>query len=863
MRLTVEGQLHFIEGNFSLGPFSKILHVLSIGWLLILSLALMLPSALPLTKSNFNYAPVMFLFLFCLFAMSWVKARTDFTGGAKDVSRASHQLSTRPPLQEIYPRKVGASAHSPLSTSPTGAATAPAAVGGHGLVSSITPPLPPFRQSPSPTTMKRFKDSAPASVTARVMKGTALNRVSPEAPSSHRGPTSLNPPRRDFVPKKRQPQQQHHHNYGLHNTHQQETSTTSSATNRPTQRQQPCPQYGQGRSNITMTTIGSNQSHPSSILGLPFSDSPEMLPRGLAIVNPTMPSSPPPSHKPPQSALTSTPFSSEERGPVSSGLLLTKPLAVKQGPDVDTAMPAISVAPPTTSSTLSQEEKNKQKLSSPKTDLHHHNSDLPPVITFQHAATSRIVPLVQASSPETPLPLKQTFENFFRYGLGLQAKGQQEDEVMTRPSRERPPTPYPHSLVSKEESGLSDDARSVLDMDHVVNSTGIASPPLPPLGLYNHQLHMQDPMNQQSISQFPTLDGYPLIKSPSTILISGGDISPGGSDGTGGKEAEGGIHWPQEGALVLPAMLPLSRTPTIQNSENEYGASFHMNSDDEDSQEEEEEAEAMYKTIGETDDCYEQEYHHSYPVFSIHFPSAAPASGSQPTGLFGLPNQPIKVQTSLTHPPLPIPQTSATAAIPDENLMALERREDPIERILLSVRSTDPELYQKQQQLQRSQSVASWAKEQARIQIKKNKRRATAVRAKARAARKDRIAAVAAAGQILEGDEEEYEDVEDEEEVDSGSLTSSDFSSLYKISSSTRDSTCSAVHTALRRHSGPVRETTKRRLERELERGRMEYLIREQDEEREEEKGLYMDTDDVLSPSSFERESLGAGVGRL
>ncbi|KAK3842933.1 MAG: hypothetical protein J3R72DRAFT_442023 [Linnemannia gamsii] len=43
---------------------------------------------------------------------------------------------------------------------------------------------------------------------------------------------------------------------------------------------------------------------------------------------------------------------------------------------------------------------------------------------------------------------------------------------------------------------------------------------------------------------------------------------------------------------------------------------------------------------------------------------------------------------------------------------------------------------------------------------------------------------------------------------------------------------------------------------------RLEMLIQEEDEEGEEEPGLYIDTDDVLSPS-MEIESLGAGVGRL
>lgn len=43
---------------------------------------------------------------------------------------------------------------------------------------------------------------------------------------------------------------------------------------------------------------------------------------------------------------------------------------------------------------------------------------------------------------------------------------------------------------------------------------------------------------------------------------------------------------------------------------------------------------------------------------------------------------------------------------------------------------------------------------------------------------------------------------------------------------------------------------------------RLEMLIQEEDEDKEEEPNLYIDTDDVLS-LSMEIESLGAGVRRL
>lgn len=46
-----------------------------------------------------------------------------------------------------------------------------------------------------------------------------------------------------------------------------------------------------------------------------------------------------------------------------------------------------------------------------------------------------------------------------------------------------------------------------------------------------------------------------------------------------------------------------------------------------------------------------------------------------------------------------------------------------------------------------------------------------------------------------------------------------------------------------------------------LELSRLDTVIREQEEEEEEMPGMYMDTDDILSPS-IEVESLGAGVGK-
>ncbi|KAG0043998.1 hypothetical protein BGZ83_010782 [Gryganskiella cystojenkinii] len=821
-----------------------------------------------------------------------------------------------------------------------GASTAPPAVmfKRHAPASTpsltVTPPMASFRQPPAPGITTKFKDpSAPSSLTAYLKKGAAANRIFPEV-TDRRGPTSLNPPRRDPAPKKNQQQQQ---GEGGQDLHQQEPSTASSASVRPTQsteqpqqqQQQQHNQHQQGQSNLTMTTIGSNQSHPTSILGLPFSDSPEMLPRELPAAKP-------------QPATTATASSSEGSGHASSGLLLTKSLSVSKH-QVNSAVaavvaagsptiPEIAVAPATSSTveTSSQEDKQPRFMTKPQNEVIATRSRMPPLITFDQPSSGSGIPIAYQSSLSTEAPKfkpsQQGIESFYQLGNLASTSNnfqQRPDDLLMRSSRERAPTPYPQSLMSMEESGLSEDARSMLDLDQVVHSTGISSPPLyVATGLHNHQLHLQNPymLNQQqlSISQFPTLDGYPLIKSPSTIRMStsgGGESGLDVNSGGGGSEGTGRHDHPQESShstgLALPTMLPLSRTPTIQNSENEYGASFHMESDEEGSEgdedvkeekEEDEDVEALYKTIGEADDSYIQEYHHSYPLFSLN----TPLPKSNMPGFFGLPNnreisgttiskslpsRPPPITTSLERPKPKEPsstqrpeQPSSRTIMEQQDFLTLDRREDPIERVLLSA-SPDPELYQRQQQLQRSRSVASWAREQARIQVKRNKKRAVAMKAKTKTARQTRIAAAAAAGRIPE--EDEYEDVEGEEKEDeaeeSETYSSSDFSSLSDISSSTQGSSSSPItplppsliepvvavlavevqqekpQQPLRRDSGPIRVRGQGVVKRD---GPIEYMVPEENEEEEEQQGFYMDTDDVLSPSSFERESIGAGVGR-
>ncbi|KAG0232970.1 hypothetical protein BGW42_007783 [Actinomortierella wolfii] len=93
LRLTSEGQLHYIPGTFTLGVFSKPVAAVSLLWLLGVSGLIMLPRTFPLTKNNFNYSSIALVSMLFLFGLSWFRARTDFTGGPKIDSRASHHTA--------------------------------------------------------------------------------------------------------------------------------------------------------------------------------------------------------------------------------------------------------------------------------------------------------------------------------------------------------------------------------------------------------------------------------------------------------------------------------------------------------------------------------------------------------------------------------------------------------------------------------------------------------------------------------------------------------------------------------------------------------------------------------------------------
>ncbi|KAG9326514.1 hypothetical protein KVV02_007663, partial [Mortierella alpina] len=100
LRLTRGGRRNHVRGPFSLGEgTSRFLNTISVIWLLFLSSVLMLPSTLPMTRSNFNYTSAAIGTILGLSALSWCKAKYGFTGAAKEESRAAHR--TTPTGQQL------------------------------------------------------------------------------------------------------------------------------------------------------------------------------------------------------------------------------------------------------------------------------------------------------------------------------------------------------------------------------------------------------------------------------------------------------------------------------------------------------------------------------------------------------------------------------------------------------------------------------------------------------------------------------------------------------------------------------------------------------------------------------------------
>ncbi|KAF9946526.1 hypothetical protein BGZ72_000246 [Mortierella alpina] len=919
MRLTHEGSLHYIPGVFSLGRLSKAFHIISIVWLLLLSLLLMLPSTMPLTKNNFNYAPVVLIALAIVFAISWFKARTDFTGGAKDISRASHRMPQRP-LEEIYPRKPNHPGN--LETGPR--------------------LLAPFRQAPTHTTMQRSK--VPFGKKTRVGQAVTLTPATGAA----------------AMRQQRQPKQQQQQQRVLRSTAPPKasrglrlakrflpdlatfSSSPSAAASKASKRNQ---LRGQA-SNVTMTTIASNQSFPSSVLGIPFSESPEMMSQELPASHTRASSSPTTSRPPSNSVLLSqdiptipTPESTTDAQIARRPDLLLSRTVQKRD---KAALPEISIAPPTTNST--GESTSQGSLSFQKRINYPHGPG-PSAMQANEGSSSKARNLLSraalqnssrdhitisntapAAAGSRPLPDVQrtrppnAIESIFRLGLGLShslmpAGGNHqhsahEDYVprgKIRSSKDRAPTPYPSSLVDAEESSAISE----------YPSTNEDSPLAPAFSLtvshprnkeysgagYAYDdveedkrevvMNIEEAVESTGISQYPTLDGYPLIKSPSTV---GEDIARSSGRNNSGSGGSGG----KSDTLALPSMLPLTRTPTIQQADQTYDPAFKLADSDEEGDEDGEghDDNAVrvdpLKRLEPTGNGKDLELV-PLPVTPISTARlqalspdsrSAPKDGVQPasSSLFLLPNSDI----SATTPVVAAGGGGAAASSAEEEHMAAVRnpdntadpqlqqdqqqpRRDPMERLLRMSRQQE-ELDPAQNFLQRTRTVASWAKDQARIQERRNKRQA---RAQAlRELRKQDPSATLS----VHTDSSSFSD------RSASSVPSSSASSSWPRSMPTQSSIGSGKK-ILRDRKQPQSQLMMRRRslgvgvgvgggqshalealkEDELmELRRVEMVVPEkveEEEEEEEEPGLYMDTDDVLSPS-LEVDSLGAGVGR-
>ncbi|KAF9982938.1 hypothetical protein BGZ75_005591 [Mortierella antarctica] len=916
MRLTHEGSLHYIPGAFSLGRLSRAFHVISIVWLLLLSLLLMLPSTLPVTKNNFNYAPVVLIALAILFAISWFKARTDFTGGAKDISRASHRMPPRP-LEEIYPRKPDHLSHLEAASR-----------------------LAPFRQAPSHTTMQRFK--------APFVKKTRVGQVVTLTPAT--GGAAMRQqrhPKQQQQPQQQQQQQQR----VLRSAVPPKTSrglrlakrflpdlatfstSPTSAASKATKRNQ-----NRGNaSNVTMTTIASNQSFPSSVLGIPFSESPEMMSQEL-----------PASSRPPSASVLAsqdiptipTPESTATAPTtMEPNLLLTRTIQKRDR----AALPEIAIAPPSTNSTgesTSQGSRLFQK------GVHHPRGAGSADMQAKEGSSSKAKTLLsratlQNSAPAAvgsrPSPEVQrtrppnAIESIFKLGLGLShslmpAGGNHpysahEDSMprgKIRSSKDRAPTPYPSSLVDAEDSPAISEYPSTNEDSPLAPAftLTVSHPHSKEHGASGYRyddveehkraalMNLEEAVESTGISQYPTLDGYPLIKSPSTV---GEDHARSSGRNNSGSGASGG----QSDALALPSMLPLSRTPTIQQSDQLWDPAFKLTDSDEEGDEDGEgddddgaiRVDRLERRgfTGKGEGVLEVVPLPVMPITSARLQTLSPDTKSAhkdvvqlaPSGLFLLPNRDISATTI----PVVVPLTgSASSSAADKELTPAENRadpqqqyqqqsqqqqqqqpqRDPIERLVRMSRQQE-ELDPTQNFLQRTRTVASWAQEQARIQERRNKRQARA-QALRELRKEDPLATLS-----VHTDSSSFSDRSASSAPSSSASSSwprsmpntqSSIGSGKKILRDRQQPGPPAQLMMMRRRSlgvgvgvgggGKSRALEALKEDELMEMRRMEMMVPEEveeEEEEEEEPGLYMDTDDVVSPS-LEVDSLGAGVGR-
>ncbi|KAF9198688.1 hypothetical protein BGZ49_000416 [Haplosporangium sp. Z 27] len=893
MRLTHEGGLHFIPGSFTLGRYSRPLHIISIIWLLLLSFFLMLPPSHPITKNNFNYAPVVIIILIIIFGVSWFKARTDFTGGAKDVSRASHRAPSST-FKDIFPM----SPHNQTRLQIRHEGSQESEPRSMGFS---------YRKQPAHTTIQKSNTYSTSDKSrhfynfrTKYSPTSRFDMTKQQRQQQHRQQVSLAPPKRDpFVNKKQQ--------------FQSDVSaiTTSSSSNTS--------QLGQRTpvTNPTMISVTSIQSHPSSILGIPFSESPEMMPNELVVRNSSLPSPP---------ATTATANTSKRveahtlDGLAEFNLLLTKPYGATEM--TQGSSPEMSIDSPITknseragyspdNATMTTKGSRSFKVSNnysagPTTSRNYVNeladksktkpSLMPPLAIKIHHSDSGNNDDESSSNPSDLLIVQpmSAKEGFFKSGLGLSNKLADKKAILTHENasnielnssrKNRSPTPYPSNIADVDEFGVSSDHNGSAMMDdpylfpggstlsarhNICNYKGgkqasrsseysieeiISAMDISSLSssINHHQAN-------HIVSQFPTLDGYPLLKSPSVLTRSEGYES-----------------------LDLSRMLPLSRTRTIQQSDNEFGAPFEV------SDSEEGDGEIKSDMLSEPDNSSDEPHSQNYSIIPItkSRPHALTPVASTPR-LFQLPNRDISTISCSNAPVAPSTSvensssentTARSLPFPLPRLQPptpTEGRHDPIERLLLMAQKQIQEQegppqkqqqlqQQLQQQMQRTRNVAQWAKEQAVIQGKREKHNARMQSLKE--LRKYDPAATLSA----DSSDTSFSTTFSEKSENSPSSASWSLTQSQNQSCSSSGGAGVGVGGSISRRSERFRKQSKMnginnfKLQslkegETLKMSRLELLVRAQEEE--EEPGMYADTDDVLSPT-VDVESIGAGVGK-
>jgi amino acid transporter len=99
---------NFQRGPWHLGAWSKPIGIVAVVWVALISILFMLPSASPITASNFNYTPVVVLGVFAIVGIWWlVSARYWFKGPIIQGSEAELEAIEREVGETILPEGEG------------------------------------------------------------------------------------------------------------------------------------------------------------------------------------------------------------------------------------------------------------------------------------------------------------------------------------------------------------------------------------------------------------------------------------------------------------------------------------------------------------------------------------------------------------------------------------------------------------------------------------------------------------------------------------------------------------------------------------------------------------------------------------